>query len=162
MMQKTFTFAELPQNEGQLAAMAGGSFSDPLQTAALTAAVLCRYGTDRDACIAMLNMLRGPRPLSQYEIQFLRDRLGGKEYKPFSFFAGATPANNYTPAQPYAITAEGEPLPNEPDYFRVMLRSGGADHPRPVTLRRKGEEWLLWEEMLLADIRTPAKDDPWA
>ena len=47
-------------------------------------------------------------------------------------------------------------------YATLYLRSGGADSPRQVKLRRKGEQWFLWEQFLLSDIRTPAKDDPWA
>ena len=55
---------------------------------------------------------------------------------------------------PYSYQNEG--------YARLQLQSFGADSLRPVTLRRKGEQWMLWDQMLLADIRTPAKDDPWA
>ena len=107
-MDKPFVFHQLPQDRAQLLALPESAMTDPFAVAALTVAALCRYGTDRDACFDMLNYLRGPRPLSVYEQQFLRDRLGGKEYKPFSFFAGAVPGNNYTPNEPYTIIISGD------------------------------------------------------
>ena len=162
-MEKTFTFPALPENAAALAALPEAALSDPFQTAALTAAALCRYEASPADCVEMLNVLRGPRPLSVYETQFLRDRLGGKGYKPFSYFAGAVPANNYTPAVPYTVTVRDNPYSytNE-GYATLYLVSGGADNPRPVTLRRKGDRWMLWEQMLrllpVRDKRTGAAD----
>ena len=162
-MEKTFRFASLPENAARMSALPEAALSDPFMTAALTAAALCRYEASPDACVEMLNLLRGPRPLSVMETQFLRDRLAGKGYKPFSYFEGALPANNYEPAKPYTVTVKDNPYSygNE-GYATLYLTSGGADSPRPVTLRQKGAQWMLWEQMLLADIRVPAKDDPWA
>ena len=164
-MYKTFTFARLPQNLAELQALPESGMRDPFAVAALTVAALCRYEGSRDDCVEMLNYLRGPRPLLPYDVQFLRDRLGGKGYKPFSFFAGAVPGNNYTPAVPYTITISGaeDAATRESDRCQMQIRSGGADSPRPVDLRRKGDgTWWLWEQFLLSDIRTPVKDDPWA
>ena len=162
-MTKTYTFSALPKTLEDLKALPEAALSDPCATAALTAAALCRWGEDKDACHEMLNFLRGPRPLSPFEIQFLRDRLGGKTYKPFSFFAGAVPGNDYTPDVPYVISVkENDGIPFDGTYFHVLLSSGGADNPRPVTLRKKGEQWMLWEQLLLADIRVPKSEDPWA
>lgn len=164
-MEQQFSFAQLPQTLAQLQALPEAAMTNPFAVAALTVAAFCRYGTDRDACLEMLNFLRGPRPLLPYDVQFLRDRLGGKEYKPFSFFAGAVPGNNYTPSVPYVITISGadDVLTRTGDRCQMLIRSGGADSPRPVDLRRKGDgTWWLWEQYLLSDIRTPVKDDPWA
>ena len=164
-MDKTFTFKKLPKDVNELMAMPEARMTDPFAVAALTVAALCRYGEDKNACIDMLNYLRGPRSVSPLEAQNLRDRLGGKAYKPFSFFAGATPANNYTPALPYRITISGDAnaATRGTDRCQMLIRSGGADSPRPVDLRRKGDgTWWLWEQFLLSDIRIPVKDDPWA
>ena len=162
-MERSFVFKSLPQNLEELKSLPEFAMSDPFMTAALTVAVLCRYEADPNAAVEMLNALKGPRPLSTYEIQFLRDRLAGKGYKPYSFFQGASPANNYTPDQPYTIKIRDDPYSYQNEgYARLQLQSFGADNPRPITLRQKGEQWLLWEQMLLSDIRTPAKDDPWA
>ena len=162
-MKKTIVFPALPGNVEELRSLPEFAMTDPFQTAALTVAVLCRYEKDPVQTVNMLNELRGPRPLSPFEVQFLRDRLSGKGYKPFSFFEGAAPENNYTPTLPFTITIEDDPYTYQNDgYARLQLNSFGADNPRPVTLRKKGTQWLLWDQLLLADIRTPAKDDPWA
>ena len=45
------------------------------------------------------------------------------------------------------------------------LRCGGADSPRPMTVRQKAStgEWFLWDyKGLLSGIQTPAADDPWS
>ncbi|MBR3545173.1 MAG: hypothetical protein IKN76_03805, partial [Oscillospiraceae bacterium] len=92
-----------------------------------------------------------------------RPALVGKEYKPYSFFHGAAPANNYKPDDPFKITVCDDPYSYQnAGYARLQLRSGGADNPRPITLRSKGNQLFLWDQMILSDIRTPAKDDPWA
>ena len=161
-MERTFVFEKLPENVDELRTMPEFALTDPFMTAALTVAALCRYEADPAACTAMLNELKGPRPLTNYEIQFLRDRLAGKGYKPFSFFEGALPSNNYTPKQPYTLTIRDDPYSYQNEgYVRLQLQSNGADNLRPVTLRQKGNQWMLWDQMLLSDIRIPAKDDPW-
>ena len=125
------------------------------------------FQTDKDAGVAAMDLLRGPRPMSPYDVQFLRDRLRGKEYLPLAYFAGATPENGYTPTRPYALDVLPDPRPQdiEPGYLRVFLKTAGADAPRPVKLRQKGStgEWFLWEySSVLSGIRIPAALDPWA
>ena len=137
---------------------------DPFEVAAIVAAVLCRYEESPQDCIDMLNLLRGSRQMSPYDLQFLRDRLSGKGYVPRSYFAGATPDNDYTPNVPYTIQVSDN-LYSYTDslegYVKLDLRSGGADNPRQVQLRSKGEQWFLWENFLMSDIRPPKKDDDW-
>ncbi|MDD4797203.1 MAG: hypothetical protein PHO66_05500 [Eubacteriales bacterium] len=160
-----FVFEKLPQSVQALQALSGAAPGTPYQTAALTVAALCRYGDDPSAAIDMLNCLKGPQPLSPYEIQFLKDRLSGKAYKPFSFFEGATPENSYTPPKPCRITIFDGPYSfSQAGYATLLIRSGGADSPRPIKLREKSGsgEWFLWENYLLADIRAPKAADPWA
>ena len=83
---------------------------------------------------------------------------------PFSYFAGAVPANDYTPTQPYTLTFEAGPYADaNPGYKKLHIRSGGADSPREIVLRQKGDgQWLLWDQFLLVGIRQPKSDDPWA
>ena len=162
-MKNTFTFSSIPTTLEQLQALPEHSLDTPFKTAALALLVLCHYQNDPAATIEMLNDLKGPAPLSVYDQQFLRDRLAGKGYKPFSFFDGAAPANNYTPTLPYTVTVRDNPYSyTDENYAMLYLTSGGADSPRGVKLRKKGGQWFLWEQFLLSDIRTPAKDDPWA
>ena len=162
-MEQTFHFSAIPENAAQLRAIPEAALTSPFQAAALTALALLRYEADPAATVEMLNVLKGPQPLSPFQIQFLRDRLAGKGYVPRSYFAGAVPANNYTPTLPFTVTVFDGPYSYQQDgYAKLMLRSSGADSPREVMLRRKGGQWFLWENYLLPDIRVPAALDPWA
>ena len=66
-----------------------------------------------------------PRPLSNYEIQFIRDRLMDKQYLPLAYFDGATPENNYTPSEPYTLRLYADPRPQdcEAGYLRLYLKT---------------------------------------
>lgn len=161
---QTFVFSSLPQDAEELWNLPEATFETPYQTAALTVAALCRYGDDPQAAIDMLDYLKGPQALTPYEQQFLKDRLSGKAYKPFSFFEGATPENDYTPSQPYTITVFDGPYSfQKKGYAKLMIRSSGADNPREIKLRQKADSgaWYLWEIYLLSDIRQPKSADPW-
>ena len=163
-MNKTFTFAALPKNLAQLQALPEAVLADPFQTAALTVCALCVFAEDKAVGTEMLNWLRGPRPLSNYDISFLNDRFRDGKHVIYSYFAGATPDNNYTPAQPYTLTFEAGPYADaNPGYKKLHIRSGGADNAREIILRQKGDgTWLLWDQFLLVGIRQPKSDDPWA
>lgn len=163
--RECFTFVALPKSLSEMQALPEASLDTPFQTAALTVCALCAYAGDKETGMEMLNWLRGPRPLNGQEISFLNDRFrGGKTYLPFSYFAGATPDNNYTPGEPFQIVIESSLVSDvEERYKKLFILCGGADSPRPVKLRRKGDgTWLLWEQYLLTGIRQPKAADPWA
>ena len=163
--KETFTFAALPESLAQMQAMPEASLDTPYKTAALVLCALCVYGADKQIGAEMLNWLRGPRPLSPMDISFLNDRFrDGQFYVPFSYFKGAVPANDYTPDAPFTVTIESNPYSNaNPGYMKLFLRSGGADNPREVVLRQKGDgQWMLWDQFLMVGIRTPKSADPWA
>ena len=163
--KETFTFNSFPENLAQLQALPEAELNTPFQAAALTVLALCAYGADKSIGIEMLNFLRGPRPLSPHEISFLDDRFrDGQWYVPFSYFKGATPENDYTPKQPFTLEIESNSTSavNE-GYMKLILHSGGADNPRNLTLRMKGDgRWFLWEQFLMVGIKTPKSQDPWA
>lgn len=51
----------------------------------------------------------------------------------------------------------------EEGYCKLFIPCGGADDPRPIKLRRKGNgQWFLWEQYLMTGIRVPTSADPWA
>ncbi len=163
--QTVFTFDALPESAAELMALPEADLSTPFRTAALAVCALCAAAADEAIGVEMLNALRGPRPLSVMEIQFLRDRLRGKHYVPFSYVAGATPENDYTPTQPFTLSFKETPYSYQNEgYATLYLHSGGADSDRQITLRRKGDgQWCLWEHFgLLPDIRKPKSEDPWA
>jgi hypothetical protein len=164
----SYTFNSLPQNLNELKALPEASLTDPYAVAALTLAALTRYGTSSSDCFEMLNYLKGPEPLSGYEKQFIRERLEGKTYKPFSYFRGATPQNNYTPSRPYKVTIDSNQYSFTTDgsghqWCTMWVTSGGADNPRSIKLRKKGStgQWFLNDIQCLSDIRTPASQDKW-
>ena len=136
----------------------------PYDTAALTVVALCVYPVNRELSLQMLDYLRGPRPLSEYDKQFIRDRFMDKDYVPRSYFNGASPANDYMPSSPYTVTVLSNPYSFEQEGMaKLFLTSGGADSPRPVSLRlAKDGKWYLWEQYLLSDIRKPESENPWA
>ncbi len=163
-MKKTFTFTVLPESLAQMQAMPEAALTDPFQTAAMTVCALCVYAADKSIGTEMLNWLRGPRPLSPHEISFLNDRFRDGHHVPFSYFAGAKPENDYTPTQPYTLTIEAGPYADaNPGYKKLHIRSGGADNPREIVLRRRGDgKWFLWDQFILVGIREPKSADPWA
>ncbi len=162
---ETFVFNALPESLAELQARPEAALDDPFKTAALTICALCVYGADKNLGIEMLNFLRGPRPLSNQEISFLDDRFRDEQfYVPFSYFKGAVPENDYTPTAPFTLTVESNATSaaNE-GYMKLLLKSGGADSPRNVTLRMRGDgKWFLWEQFLMVGIRLPKSKDPWA
>ena len=162
--KQTFVFSALPESLAQMQALPEAALANPFQTAALTVCALCAYAADRTVGTQMLNWLRGPRPLSPFDISFLNDRFREGHHVPFSYFAGAIPGNDYTPTQPYTVTIEAGPYADaNPGYKKLHIRSGGADNPREVVLRQKGDgTWLLWDQVLLVSIRPPKSADPWA
>ena len=165
IVKYTETFQELPLSVEEMKKMGLADLSSPSRVAALTVVAIYAYTVNKQQGIEMIDYLRGPRPLTEYEKQFLRDRLGGKEYVIKSFFQGAVPDNNYTMSKPYTVVVEDAPqVVSEEGYKRFQLRSGGADNPRTITLRNKPStgEWFLWEQVLLADIRPPKSQDDWA
>jgi len=100
-----------------------------------------------------------------FEKQFIKERLSGKYYKTFSYFAGATPENAYVPTKPYTIVVTETPYsyPQE-NYATMYVTSSGADSPRGIRLRKKPStgQWFLVEIQCLSDIRVPVEADPWA
>ena len=163
--EAVFTFAALPGDLVAMQALPEAALQTPAQTAALTVLALCAYAKDPEAGIAMLDWLRGPRPLTGMDRSFLRDRFrDGKSYLPFTYLEGATPENGYTPSQPFRIRVVANATSAaEAGYQKLFLPCGGADDPRPIKLRRKGNgQWFLWEQYLLTGIRVPTSADPWA
>lgn len=163
---ETFTFAALPESLAEMQALPEAKLDTPFKTAALTVCALCAYAADKQIGTEMLNWLRGPRPLSNMEISFLNDRFrDGKTYVPFSYFEGATPENDYIPAEPFKVTVSTNPYSDANEgYMKLFIKSSGADTAREVVLRQRGSDgvWFLWDQMLLPDIRVPKSANPWA
>lgn len=156
-----FTFDTLPSSAQEIREKT--NFSNPKHTAAMFIVALKKYVENPEVGIEMINVLKGPQPLGNHDKSFLKDRFYDKKYLPDSYFRGATPENNYTPSQPYTLEFFDDKLPqNDENHIRVFIRSGGADSLHYVLLRRKQNEWFVWEYPgIVMSIRTPAAADPW-
>ena len=140
---------KIPENLQEFEILAAKG-RQPEHICALFLCALALFDRDKDAGVAAMNLLRGPKPMTPYDCQFLRDRLRGKIYLPLAYFEGATPENGYQPCVPYTLNVLADP---------------SADSPRPMKLRQKAStgEWFLWEySSILSGIRIPAAEDPWA
>ncbi len=157
-------FTALPETFEQFCSLPQAKMETPFDTAAMTVLAFCFYPENKDLSLRMLDFLKGPQPLSPMDKQFIRDRFMDKDYVPRSYFDGATPENNYLPAEPYTITVSSNPYSYQNEgYATLYIKSGGADSPRSVQLRKaKDGKWYLWEQFLLADIRKPESENPWA
>ena len=163
--KEKFTFNDLPKNVDELKALPQATLDTPYKTAALAVCSLCVYAKDRENGKEMLNFLKGPRPLTPTDISFLNDRfMDGKAYIPFSFFEGATPANEYTPNKPYVLEVKSNQYSDaNQGYKKLFVQSGGADSLRAIIMRQGADgKWYLWEQELLAGIRVPTSQNPWA
>ena len=157
---------KIPESLQEFEALAAGQRT-PEKISALFLCALSLFDRNMADGVSAMNLLRGPKPMTPYDAQFLRDRLRGKAYLPLAYFEGATPQNGYKPNAPYVLNVLSDPRPQaiEPGYLRVFLKTAGADSPRPMKLRQKAStgEWFLWEySSILSGIRIPAAEDPWA
>lgn len=162
-------FDKLPESLDDLKAHPASALHDPFAVAAFAIAALNVFPKNKDACVEMMNYLKGPRPLTNHETMFIRDRfMDGVDYVPRSYFAGTSPDNEYTPTLPYTVKVME--LAHSKDnfdqgYLRLFVESSGADSPRYVDLRHKPstDQWFLWEFAgVLSGIRIPKSKDAWA
>ena len=164
--EETFVFGSLPESLAEMKALPEASLDTPFKTAALALCALCAYGADKDIGTEMLNFLRGPKgALSPAEKSFLNDRFADEHYYiPFSYFNGATPENDYSPAEPFTVRIFTNPYSFQEDgYASLWLTSGGADSPRNFKLRKGADgKWYLWDQFVMVGIREPKSKNPWA
>ena len=162
--KEKIVFRNLPTTFEEFASLPQAALSTPFDTAAMTVLAFCYYPQNKDLALQMLNYLRGPRPLSGGDISFIADRFRDSDYVPRSYFEGSTPANDYTPAEPYTIVVSENPYSYQNEgYATLYITSGGADSPRSVQMRKaKDGKWYLWEQFILVGIRQPESLNPWA
>ena len=162
--KEKIVFNSLPSTFEEFASLPQAALSTPFDTAAMTVLAFCYYPQNKDLALQMVNFLRGPRPLSGGDISFIADRFRDSDYVPRSHFEGSTPANDYTPAEPYTIIVSENPYSYQNEgYATLYITSGGADAPRSVQMRKaKDGKWYLWEQFILVGIRDPKSADPWA
>ncbi len=162
--KEKIVFSSLPSTFEEFTSLPQAALSTPFETAAMTVLAFCYYPQNKDLALQMVNYLKGPRPLSGGDISFIADRFRDSDYVPRSYFEGSTPANDYTPAEPYTIIVSESPYSYQNEgYATLYITSGGADSPRSVQMRKaKDGKWYLWEQFILVGIRQPESANPWA
>lgn len=163
-MSEKIVFGKIPESMEEFLSLPQAQMKTPYETAALAVLALSVYPENKELSINMLDALRGPRPLSNMDKQFIADRFRGKEYLIRSYFGGSSPENDYTPALPYAVTvSENQNSCLEPNLMKLFVECSGADSSRPIQLRKaKDGKWYLWEQFLLTGIKQPESSNPWA
>lgn len=146
--------------------------TNPYTVAALFANISANYNpNDDNNFVEMLQFLMGEnQPISTLMRQQIKDRMTQNDKYLFigkSYFKGATPSNDYTPSIPYEIeVTENEYSRQEEGYVRLFLKSGGADNPRPITVRlAKDGNYYIWSDSfmgILSDIKPLESSNPWA
>ena len=162
-MIKQLVFARLPQDLAELQALPEVSMTDPFAMAALTVTALCRFEGDRDVCVCSITCAGPGRCWGST----CRTCATVWERRAISRFLSLSARRHPTTIrqQPYTVMISGaeDAATRASDRCQMLIQSGGADSPRPVDLRRKGDgTWWLWDQFLMSDIRVPVKDDPWA
>ena len=148
------------------------SKENEFEVAGLVVHALANYVNDREKSLDMIQVLMDEniQPMSNLFKSQIDDRMRQNNkagYIAKSYFEGSIPGNNYTPSMPLTIDVETNPYTYENQgYARMLLKSGGADSNRIITLRKtKDNRWLLYSDSimgLLADIRKPEEENPWA
>ena len=146
--------------------------TNPNMVVALLVHTMCNYDKDnKDKLYDMLQYLLGDfQPLSGVAKQNITDRMMQNEKYPYigkSYFVGATPDNDYTPSIPLKIEVKENPYTDvEEGFKRLLVKSGGADSDRIVTVRlAKDGNYYVWSDSymaLLTDIRGLESNNPWA
>lgn len=157
------TFEQMPQTARDLQALLEVyPQTDARNAGAFFIASLVRYVDSADDGLAMIDLLRGPRPMNDMDKDFLKDRLREKSYLPGAYFEGATPENDYAPDTPWTLLVYDDPMNAEEGYLYIQVETTGADSRRRITLREKDGRYYLWEySNVLTGIRLPASQDPW-
>ncbi|MCL2727513.1 MAG: hypothetical protein FWD56_03930 [Bacteroidales bacterium] len=161
---QSIVFPSLPKTLAEFKALPQASMESPYLTAALFVVAFSLYPQNPNESIDMINFLKGPESLSPREINLIREQVRDKSYLPRSYFAGANPKNDYTPSLPYTVVVSDNAASFGSDNTaRLFVRCGGADSPRPITLRKaKDGKWYLWDHVsLLVGIRIPESSNPW-
>ena len=167
---KDFVFNAIPMNLEELKARPEADQQDPFGVAALTVIALNIYPANPEESYKMLEFLLGPTGFSGFDKSFIKDRFAQNgDSTPRSYFHGTSPANSYEPSEPYTITVKTTPHSNDmgEGYITLYLQSSGADSIRPISFHKQGStgKWFIHADSwkgLLAGIRKPANEDPWA
>ena len=161
--RKSIEFKTLAATLAKFTALPQAGLKSPYDTAAMMVVALNCYLQNKDEAVAMINYLKGPAPLVPRELNLIKMQL--VNYLARSYFSGATPKNDYKPTLPYTVViGDNTSSYSSEGYAKLFVNCGGADTPRPVTMRlAKDGKWYLDEfSSLLLGCRKPESTNPWA
>jgi len=161
--RQLIVFPALPTSFEEFTALPQAVLCSPYETAAMFVAALSFYVQNRDESVAMMNYLKGPAPLSARELSLFKTQV--TDYLARSYFAGATPQNDYAPSQPFTVViSDNAHSYSTPNAVNLFVHCGGADNPRPIEMRlaKDGKWYLTGHSSLLLGIRKPESTNPWA
>lgn len=160
---KSFCFPQLAWDYRSLTSLPEAKLKTPEDCAALLALALCSYRVSPKLCADLLSYL--DEGDAQKHFEKVEEQLqNGKDYKPYSFFEGANPHNDYSPLAPLLFSVgENEESFYHPNEAKLYFISSGALAPRSALFRQKSDgSWRLVKENLLDEIVAPKQDNPWA
>ena len=175
----TYTFSTIPTNVEELKQYNISGDDGRYKVLALYIMSLRTWKPENQTdCEEMIGYLCN-KQLSVYEKQTLAGQMKkGNQYLYLgnAFLNGATPANDYTPAQPYSITLTQDSVVDEdqvyipanpsipsPDQYRAFIYCKASDSGKWIDVYKSSKDgnWYMYKWMdLITSIKAPASSNP--
>ena len=175
----TYTFSTIPTNVEELKQYNISGDDGRYKVLALYIMSLRTWKPENQTdCEEMIGYLCN-KQLSVYEKQRLAEQMKKSKqylYLGNAFLNGSTPANNYTPSQPYSITLTQDSVVDEdqvyipanpsipsPDQYRAFIYCKASDSGKWIDVYKssKDENWYMYKWMdLITSIKAPASSNP--
>ena len=175
----TYTFSTIPTNVEELKQYNISGDDGRYKVLALYTMSLRTWKPENQTdCEEMIGYLCN-RQLSVYEKQRLAEQMKKSKqylYLGNAFLNGSTPANNYTPSQPYSITLTQDSVVDEdqvyipanpsipsPDQYRAFIYCKASDSGKWIDVYKSSKDgnWYMYKWMdLITSIKAPASSNP--
>ena len=175
----TYTFSTIPTNVEELKQYNISSDDGRYKVLALYIMSLRTWKPENQTdCEEMIGYLCN-KQLSVYEKQRLAEQMKKSKqylYLGNAFLNGSTPANNYTPSQPYSITLTQDSVVDEdqvyipanpsipsPDQYRAFIYCKASDSGKWIDVYKSSKDgnWYMYKWMdLITSIKAPASSNP--
>ena len=175
----TYTFSTIPTNVEELKQYNISGDDGRYKVLALYIMSLRTWKPENQTdCEEMIGYLCN-RQLSVYEKQRLAEQMKKSKqylYLGNAFLNGSTPANNYTPSQPYSITLTQDSVVDEdqvyipanpsipsPDQYRAFIYCKASDSGKWIDVYKSSKDgnWYMYKWMdLITSIKAPASSNP--
>ena len=175
----TYTFSTIPTNVEELKQYNISGDDGRYKVLALYIMSLRTWKPENQTdCEEMIGYLCN-RQLSVYEKQRLAEQMKKSKqylYLGNAFLNGSTPANNYTPSQPYSITLTQDSVVDEdqvyipanpsipsPDQYIAFIYCKASDSGKWIDVYKSSKDgnWYMYKWMdLITSIKAPASSNP--